>query len=74
MYKDKLNLLSLTWVYLIQFSIRKIWTTTNSIVLSLTWVWLKFNIQLKTTAGSHVQRQTQTVEFGLSLTQIQFSP
>ena len=48
-------------------------TNTNSIVLSLTWFWQKYNTQLKNNAGSRVQRQTQFVEFDLRLAHIQFS-
>ena len=41
--------------------------------LSLTWVWLKLNLQLETSPGAHVQSPTQLFEFDLSLTNIQFS-
>ena len=41
--------------------------------LSLTWVWLKFNFELKTNPGAYVQSQIQFFEFDLSLTEIQFS-
>ena len=41
--------------------------------LSLTWVWLKFNFQLKTNPGANVQIQTQFFEIDLSLTNSVFN-
>ena len=40
------------------------------IFISLTWVWLKFNIQRKNHARTHVQSQSKILDFDLSLTKI----
>ena len=42
------------------------------IFIILTWVWLNFNFQLETSAGTHAQRQTLFYKVDLSLTRIQF--